>query len=312
MAKRKSEFELISWLRSERTLPGRVRLGIGDDCAAVDLGPGETCLVTTDTLVDGVHFRLDEHPAELVGRKAVTVSLSDVAAMAGRALAVVSAVAVPAECPADLTERVCTGIAGACHEFDVDLAGGDVVGTSGPLTITTTALGGVCPGHMLTRSGAKPGDSILVTGDLGGSILGRHLNFTPRLREAGALATRFSLHSMIDVSDGVSRDLSHILRESGGLGAELETAAIPVSAAARQLATQREEPALWHALNDGEDFELLFTAAQAEAERIVEEWGDPTPVTVIGRITAEPGLWLRDSEGRRSPLEIEGYEHLRP
>jgi len=312
MAKRKSEFELIHWLRSERVLPCRVRLGIGDDCAAVDLGPGETCLITTDTIVDGVHFRLDEHPADLVGRKAVGVSLSDIAAMAGRALAVVSAVAIPAECPVDLAERVCTGIAEACHEFGVDLVGGDVVGTSGPLTITTTALGGVCPERMLSRSGAKAGDSIMVTGDLGGSILGRHLNFIPRLREAGSLATRFSPHAMIDVSDGVSRDLSHVLSESGGLGAELESAAIPVSAAARQLATHTERPALWHALNDGEDFELLFTAAQPEAERIVAQWGDPTLVTVIGQVTPEPGLWLRDPEGWRSPLEIEGYEHLRP
>ncbi len=311
MKKRKTEFELIAWLRGRLGRGPRTRLGVGDDCAAIDLRPGETCLVTTDALVDGVHFDLRTDAPEKIGRKAIAVSVSDAAAMASRPLAALAAAALPAAGPADLPERLCRGLLDACEEFGVDLVGGDIVSTPGPVTLTTTVLAAAPRRGFVTRAGAKPGDAILVTGELGGSILGRHLTFTPRVREAQALARRFKLHAMMDISDGLSRDLGHILSESGGLGARLEADAIPCSPAARKRAQATGKTPLWHALHDGEDFELLFTLAPRDAERLLKTWRRRPRVSVIGRVVEEPGIWMQESARRLVRVKPEGYEHLR-
>ena len=312
MPPRKSEFELIDWIRAQQKHGKRTRIGIGDDCAAIDFRPGETCLVTTDALVDGVHFDLGATPPELVGRKAIAVSLSDVAAMGGRAIAAVATTALPGSLAPSTAEGLCRGLMAACEEFRVDFVGGDIVSTPGQLTITTTVLGAAQKARLCRRSGAKVGDAVLVTGDLGGSILGKHLYFTPRLREAQRLVTRFRVHAMIDISDGLSRDLSHILDESGGLGAELDAVSIPCSAAAHERSRGTGKPSLWHALNDGEDFELLFAASQRQARRITAQWRDRTRVSVIGTVTEKAGIWMRQTSGRLCRVKIEGYEHLRP
>ena len=312
MPHRKTEFELIDWIRSRQHRSVRTRIGIGDDCAALDLRPDETCLVTTDALVDRVHFDLRQTKAELVGRKAVTVSLSDVAAMGGRPIGVVIATALPSDLAPTDTDKLCRGIFETCDAYAVPLIGGDVVSTPGPLTITSTVLGAVAKRGAIKRSGAKVGDAILVTGELGGSLLGRHLTFEPRLAESQRLVKRFKIHSMIDISDGLSRDLGHILDESGGLGAELDATTIPCSDAARTISQQSGKPPLWHALNDGEDFELLFTASRREAARIAKRWRHATRITLIGRVADKPGIWMRNADARRTRVEIEGYEHLKP
>ena len=312
MPPRKSEFGLIEWIRAQQKHRGRTRIGIGDDCAAIDFRPGETCLVTTDALVDGVHFDLAATEPKLVGRKAIAVSLSDVAAMGGRAVAALATTAFPGNLAPAAAEGICRGLMAACEEFGVDFVGGDIVSTPGQLTITTTVLGAAEKARLCRRSGARVGDAILVTGDLGGSIMGKHLTFTPRLREAQRLVTRFRIHAMMDISDGLSRDLGHILDESGGLGAEIDAGAIPCSAAAHERSRDTGKPALWHALNDGEDFELLFTASQREARRLIAQWRDRTPVSVVGTVTDKAGIWIRQTSGRLCRLKIEGYEHLRP
>ena len=308
----KSELQLIDWVRTQQRHGKRTRIGIGDDCAAIDFRPGETCLVTTDALVDGVHFDLSTTDPELVGQKAVNVSLSDVAAMAGLPIAIVIAAAIPSGAEDDLPERLCHGFKEACELFAVDLVGGDVVATPGPLTITTTVLGAAPAQRVCERSDAQVRDAILVTGSLGGSILGKHLTFTPRLNEAQKLVRNSKIHAMIDISDGLSQDLKHILDESGRLGAVLEAEAIPCSDAAHERSRDTGKPALWHALNDGEDFELLLTASQHEAKRLLENWEATTPITEIGIVTGDHGIQMQDASGQLSPVVIEGYEHLRP
>lgn len=163
----------------------------------------------------------------------------------------------------------------------------------------------------MRRSGARPGDALFVTGTLGGSLLGRHLCFTPRVREARRLAQTIRLHAMIDLSDGLSTDLAHLCEESG-VAAEVEARAVPISRDARQLARKDGRPALEHALNDGEDFELLFAVGPEDGERLVAK--NPLGgirLTRIGRVTENRETTLVRTDGRREPLEPRGWEHFR-
>jgi len=157
------------------------------------------------------------------------------------------------------------------------------------------------------RRGARVGDAVLVTGELGGSLLGRHLEFTPRLPEGEWLGGRGCVHAMVDVSDGLATDLGHIIRESG-CGAVVAAEQVPVSPAARRLAKRTGRSALEHALVDGEDYELCLTVAQEDVADLVDGWPFATPVTVVGRIV-ERGYWLERADGRRERLELAGYEH---
>jgi thiamine-monophosphate kinase len=163
------------------------------------------------------------------------------------------------------------------------------------------------------RSGAKPGDAIFVTGELGGSLAGRHLEFEPRLTEARWLAESFSIHAMIDLSDGLARDLRHLLK-AGGVGAELLKTAIPIARAAKLLAKDRSaaKPPFVAALTDGEDFELLFTVAGADAVRLLDAWKIQFPklrLSCIGKITAGKGITIRDQTGSQ-PFLADGYVHF--
>jgi thiamine-monophosphate kinase len=174
-------------------------------------------------------------------------------------------------------------------------------------------LGWVSKGKAALRSAARPGDAIFVTGELGGSLAGKHLQFEPRLAEARWLAQQFPLHAMIDVSDGLAGDLPHIL-EASGVGAELLASAIPVSRQARLAAKapSKAKPALVAALSDGEDFELLFTLPADQAVQLMDAWKEQFPhvrLSCIGKITAAKGLVIRDKQGAR-PLTLHGYEHF--
>ena len=180
------EFGLIDWIRQrERMRPGRspwTRLGIGDDCAILDVGPRPNLLVTTDMLMDGRHFRLNEDGPERVGYKALAVNLSDIAAMAGVPRAAVVAVALPQEGATGIAQGIHAGMAPLCERFGVDLVGGDTNAWNGPLVISVTLIGETTPRGAVCRSGAKAGDAILVTGPLGGSLhAGRHLRPLPRI-----------------------------------------------------------------------------------------------------------------------------------
>ncbi|HEY2154860.1 MAG TPA: thiamine-phosphate kinase, partial [Isosphaeraceae bacterium] len=222
------EFDLIARFRRTTAATDRVALGIGDDCAALRFRPGAEVLVTTDMLMEGRHFLLDGPPLPSIGRKCLGVNLSDIAAMAGRPVAAVVAVALPRGRAVEIGLGLHAGIEAMAREFDVALVGGDTNAWDGPLVVSVTVLGEATGRGPVPRSGARVGDIVFVTGPLGGSLMGRHLDPRPRVREALSLHQSADLHAMIDLSDGLASDLGHILEESGGLGAMLDAAAVPI------------------------------------------------------------------------------------
>jgi thiamine-monophosphate kinase len=299
------EWAYIDWLRRRTPADPRVLIGPGDDTAALALTPGAPCLITTDMLLEGSCFRLAEAGPRAVGGKAMRVNLSDIAAMAGRPVAAVVSVGLPRKGGRALAEELYQGLREVADAFATAVVGGDTNSWDGPLVISVTLLGEATARGPVRRSGARPGDWLLVTGPLGGSILGKHLTFTPRVHEALALHAAADLHAMIDISDGLAVDVNHLCEESG-CGAVLRAEAIPLTAEAGQMTDGR--PALEHALNDGEDFELVFAVTPEDARRLLHE--QPVPgisLTVIGECV-EQGLWLEQG-GQRRPLEPGGYEH---
>ncbi len=301
------EFEYIHWLRQRTDPDPRVLVGPGDDCAVLRTVRWPL-LVTTDMLLEGTHFRLAEDGARRIGRKLLAVNLSDMAAMAGKPLAAVASVGLPRDGPAHLAEELSQGLRHLANEFNTAIIGGDTNSWTGGLVMSLTLIGQIqAPGPVL-RSGARPGDWLLVTGPLGGSILGKHLDFTPRVAEALQLRRRTLLHAMIDISDGLAGDLKHICAESG-CGAILHAGDIPISAAAFDLARNDTRTPLEHALTDGEDFELLIALAPDDAARLLQT--QPIPgmtLSHVGECTQDEGVFLEEG-GRRRPLEMHGYEH---
>ncbi len=299
------EFAFIDWLRRRTPADPRVPLGPGDDTAAVRLTPGATTLVTTDMLLEGSCFALAEAGPRRVGRKAMAVNLSDIAAMAGRPVAAVISVGLPRIGGRALAEDLYVGLREVADEFETAVVGGDTNSWAGPLVISVTLLGEATGRGPVTRAGARPGDWLLATGPFGGSIGSHHLDFTPRVHEALRLHELADLHAMIDVSDGLAADVWHLCAESG-CGAVLRAEAIRVADAARQMNDGRSP--LDHALGDGEDFELVLAVDPADGRRLIES--QPVAgitLTAIGECVAD-GLWLEAAGGRR-PLEPQGYVH---
>ncbi len=311
MADAKGEWALIDWIRRQgRAGGGHVRLGPGDDMAIVGLGGDGDALVTVDALLEGTHFGLDTATPRQVGCKALAVSLSDVAAMAALPVCAVAWVGLPAGRDMAFAEALSQGLWDAAEAFACPVVGGDVTSWDGGLTVGTAVIarrGGLAP---VLRSGARPGDVLLVTGRLGGSLLGRHLRFEPRVREARALAEAAEVHAMIDLSDGLSTDLGHVATESG-VRAEVEAAAVPVADDARRAAEADGRSPLEHALHDGEDFELLLAVSEAAADRLLRDppFADP-PLTRLGRAREGQGVVLVGEDGTRAPLAPGGYEHF--
>jgi thiamine-monophosphate kinase len=208
----------------------------------------------------------------------------------------------------ELAVELYRGLLPLAESYGVAIAGGDTNAWDGPLAISVTALGRTTSRGPLTRSGARPGDSVVVSGRLGGSILGRHLRAEPRIREALLLHERYELHAGMDLSDGLALDASRLAAASGcGLAIDLEL--IPVADDAVTLAATTRRSAVDHALGDGEDFELLLVAPPDAAEAMVRERPLETPLTVVGRCVEEPGLWRIDSFGGLAPLPPVGYRH---
>ncbi|SIN86117.1 thiamine-phosphate kinase [Singulisphaera sp. GP187] len=305
------EFSLIDWIRRRSGVGRTTVLGIGDDCAILRPSPDANWLVTTDMLMDGRHFRLDHDGPEAVGFKALGVNLSDIAAMAGVPVAAVVAVALPKAHAVALAQGIHSGMAPLAERYGVDLVGGDTNAWDGPLVISITVLGETTAKGAVRRSGAIPGDAIVVTGPLGGSLQsGRHLRPQPRLLEALALHQAVPLHAMIDISDGLASDLGHILEESGGLGAILDADAIPIHPDAVNQSLDDGRSPLDHALNDGEDFELCVVVAPEDATRLINAPPSPATIHRVGQIRAEPGLWLRTRDGQLIAIDARGFDHL--
>lgn len=331
-----AERDLIRWIARRALLqPTSLVRGIGDDCAVIAGAHGQSLLVSTDTLTQGVHFFAEHHPPALLGRKAAAVSISDVNAMGGRAEYAFLAVAIPPEKNSSWVEALLEGCVRKLDEAGCCLAGGDTVSSGSGLTVTMTVLGHVADDRVVYRSGSRPGDLVWVSNTVGNAAAGlfllseghapydpgktpwrdlvtAHLAPEPPLTLGPCLAASGGLHAMIDLSDGIATDLAH-LADAASVGAEVDAAALPLSdellRAARQFG---RDPVSW-AVCGGEDFELLFTTPEMEpqgrsafAASVRAETG--CRITVVGRIREERGVSLLQ-DGRRREISYQGYEH---
>ena len=308
-----NEFELIARLTRELPTNKSVVTGAGDDCAVLDLGVADKLILfKTDAVVEGFHFT-QETPPEQIGRKALARGLSDIAAMAGTPTAALVTIALPEKFEVEFVAKIYGGLNALAREHGVAIVGGETTTNPGRILISIALLGTVPRGKQILRGGAKTGDAIFVTGELGGSLAEKHLDFEPRLAEARWLAEHFSIHAMLDLSDGLAGDLRHILQASG-VGAEILKSAVPVSRAAKLRArnSSAAKPAFAAALTDGEDFELLFTIAGKDAVKLLDAWKKKFPklkLSCIGKIVAGDGILIRDKTGSHQ-LNAHGYVHF--
>ncbi|MHC4507603.1 MAG: thiamine-phosphate kinase [Planctomycetota bacterium] len=301
------EDEITAWFARRSTLSAtEFPIGIGDDMAQIRLG-GESVFITTDMLLDGVHFDLREATLAQVGYKAMAVSLSDCAAMATIPVAAVVSVALPEGFGSEELKQLHSGITRAGDRFGCALVGGDITSWKGkvPFAVNVAMLSRQAGNEPVQRSGAKVGDGICVTGLLGGSRAGRHLEFEPRVEEALKIAQMIKINSMIDISDGLSSDLNRLCKASR-VGAMVNAEQLPISQEARK----NIEP-LSSALNDGEDFELLFTLSQEYCRRLLDGWSGSVPITQIGEITGAGKVRIKMPDGRVCALRAGGYDHLK-
>ena len=318
----------------EKALIGRIRdqvanrrgarlgggIGIGDDAAVVPIPHGHEALVTTDFSLENVHFKRAWHPPESVGHRCLTRGLSDIAAMGGEPLAVFLSLAVPRSLPQSWVDGFVRGLTKLADAFKVSLAGGDTAESPGGILADIVVLGSVPKGKAVLRSRARPGDLIYVTGELGASAatldllsrgkklrrpdFPRHFHPMPRIDVGRFLRQQGLASAMIDISDGLSTDLGHICEESG-VGAELETEAIPL--ASMKMAKPPRPVDLRFALHGGEDYELLFTAPPGK--RVPSRIGG-VAIRPIGRITRGRKVFLRE-KGRKQELLPRGWEHFK-
>lgn len=257
-----------------------VVLGIGDDCAVVRApSHGGFLLLKTDCLVEGIHFTRSTLPA-LVGWKAMARPLSDFAAMSGLPQFALITLIVPANRRVDWVKKVYRGLKKAARTFDVSIVGGETSATTDSVVLSVSIIGFVEKGRWVSRTGGKTGDDLFVTGRLGGSIRGKHLRFIPRIEEARWLTKNFSIHAMIDLSDGLGTDLPR-LSSASKLGFEIDEVAIP----------RNPKCSVHQALTDGEDYELLFAVSPADRARLLRRWSTRfprVPLTPIGRLNSKP------------------------
>jgi len=303
------EQSFIEWLRATIPSAQRTRVGIGDDAAVLNWSPHSDLVVTSDLLADGTHFHLADDHAEAIGRKALAVNLSDLAAMGARPVGVTVSLLLPRVGASDLAQRLIHGMLPLCEQFGVAIVGGDTNTWDQGLVLDVTAFGQMDGQPPLTRAEARPGDVILVTGELGGSLMGRHMLFVPRIDEA-ILLRNHSARACMDISDGLTLDLSRMMAASG-CGAELDLDAIPISpdAVKMSLQAENERSPLEHALGDGEDFELIVAIPADQADRLIATQPMAVMLTRIGQFIEEEGLWGYREMGDRRRLEPAGYLH---
>ncbi len=298
------EFGFIDWINKEIHTDASVLKGIGDD-AAILRSPGvkKRQLLTTDMLIENRHFNLKDATGYEIGRKALAVNISDIAAMGGIPTQAVIAVGAPANMPLVFLKEIYRGLKAIAKEFKINIVGGDT-NRSDKLVLSATLLGEVEPTHAVGRDGAKKGDVIFVTGALGGSYRsGRHLNFTPRIAESRYLVENFKVSAMMDISDGLSSDIRR-LTEASGTGAYLCAEAIPVSKDAKGLSA---------ALEEGEDFELLFTLSPRQAAKLTLDAKRRALAffSPVGRIVAKKeGVKLFKGSGSVENLLERGFDHF--
>jgi thiamine-monophosphate kinase len=311
-----TEKKLIQRIRRSAQGGESVITGIGDDCAVLRVPPGHELLVTTDFTIENVHFRRDWHRPELVGRRCLTRGLSDIAAMGGEPRAAFLSLAVASDVPKKWVDRFLKGLLDFAFEFKVPLAGGDTAQSPAGIQADIVIVGSAPKGKAILRSGAKAGDQIYVTGELGGAAatledlakpMGakyfRQINPLPRLAVGQWLRQNGAASAMIDLSDGLSTDLEHICQESR-VGAEIEAEAIPRACVGA--GKKKNRVGIDLALHGGEDYELLFTSPKAIPAKIAG-----VKVTRIGRTTQSAGMKLIAADGKGRSLKPGGWEHFK-
>ena len=318
----------LAFIRSIRHLMptdgGFFQRSVGDDCLVTAPLGDRSLLATIDTFVDGVHFRPEWFTWRGVGRRCMTASVSDIAAMAGTPTFSLVSLSLPSKMVENDAEELFSGLVETTAAYGCPVVGGETTSTPGPATITVTVLGTCLPGSAVPRSGARPGDGVYVTGTLGCAMAGlmayeRPLDGFNTLKEkfaaplarvtvARALAERFRLTSMIDISDGVVTDLGHLCEESG-CGATIDSERIPQSPEFIRFAESVGVEPIFFALASGEEFELLFTSDDPVLPESLSIEG--VTITRIGEVTdADDGIQIMDSDGKSQPLLIRGYEHF--
>ena len=331
------EFSLIDRIKKTAGMVpknSRVLLGIGDDAALFKLSPGKICAATTDTMVEGVHFDLGYTSFVDLGWKVMASNLSDIAAMGGNPLLALVTLALPAKTSVRQIDQLYAGMQALAKKHGVVIAGGDIV-KSRELSITLALLGECDPKNTGLRSGARPGDAVLVTGELGGSQAGlellkstlrlrsgqeiknkksklawKHLHPTPRVAEGQLLASRFKLHGMIDISDGLASELHHLSKASK-VGIIIDQGALPVAEQAMVIGKRLGREPLNYCLFGGEEYELLFTLPAREALKartLIQKQG--TACTIIGQVVKGGQVSIIAQNGKREKLTNQGYTHF--
>ena len=308
-------------IRRRNGRPNRAVLaGIGDDCAVLRLLAGKDSLVTTDFTLEGIHFRRDQHPPESVGHRCLARGLSDIAAMGGEPVAVFLSLALPRDLRQAWVDRFAHCVITLAEKHGATVAGGDTAESLDGILADIIVVGTVPKGKAILRSGAKAGDRIYVSGELGGSAAAvvrmrngrpkvkprdyvRHFYPEPRVALGRVLREKKLVSAMIDTSDGLSTDLAHVCEESG-VGAEIDSSLIPRACVGKPA----REVDLDLALHGGEDYELLFTAAR---EKRIPRHIAGVAITQIGQITRSRGIFVRDSRGVGYELHPRGWEHFR-
>lgn len=305
-------------------------LGIGDDCAVIEKNSETAWLLTMDTLIESVHFRRDWHPPELLGRKTVAVNVSDIAAMGGRPLFALLSLGLPADFSQDWVKQFSQGLAEACREYGCLLIGGDTVCSPERISLTLTVIGEMRKERVLYRHGAQPGDTVFVSGPLGWSAAGlallqaektltdekwrrlllAHLNPQPRIALGQFLAASGLVHAMMDMSDGLATDLAQLCKASR-VGAVLEAALLPGSEELFAAAEFLQEDARHWMISGGEDYELLFTAASTDNERLRQQAAAQGWLLYpVGTIKAGLDVVLRRG-GTEEQVAFQGFDHFR-
>ena len=317
----RSRLARVTQARATAATQSGIATAIGDDCAVLRVAPRTEFLVTTDFSLEGIHFRREWHPAESVGHRALARGLSDIAAMGGDPVAAFLSLALPRDLPQAWVKRFLRGLIQLGKQYGVPLAGGDTAESPRGILADIVVVGTARKGRAILRSGAKPGDRIYVSGELGGSAAAiaqckarpkkklnprdypRHFYPEPRVALGRILRTKGWATAMIDLSDGLSTDLAHICEESG-VGAEIAAESIPRA----RVGKPGREVDLDFALHGGEDYELLFTA---RAGRRIPSQMAGVGVTCIGRITRGRRIILRNTKGVGYELVARGWEHFR-
>ncbi len=327
------EVQLIKRLTEDiKNDPNLVVTGIGDDTAAIKPSGKKLQLITKDMLVEGIHFLRESISPWQLGRKALAVNISDIAAMGGVPSHLLTAAAVPSDTDCELVEEIFRGIKDLCREHSINLIGGDTVGSLRGITISITLLGEVGPEQLLLRSGAREGDLIAVTGFLGTSAVGlelllqgdsheqawekevlkAHLEPPVRLKEARLLAETGVVTSMIDLSDGLQKDIGEICGASG-VGARIYAEQLPISEAAREACRSLQIDPVSLAFSGGEDYELLFTFSPDKLSWLKDLWESQMgqKLLVLGEIVPkEKGIEIVDSRGGKLSLTRRGFIHF--